>query len=194
MQNLTPERTASDGPADTDGGGALETGAQGGEPAEGEVRWLDAQEQTAWRSYLTTNHLLLDSLDRALQPHGTNLSEYEILAILSESDRGRMRMSVLADTVVQSRSRLTHTASRMERRGWVSRRPVPHDGRGVELCLTREGRCVLERLAPIHVESVRRCLIDALGRDDLIALGTMMSRVRIALPGTNGTDGPDGEH
>ncbi len=74
---------------------------------------------------------------------GLQLSEYEIISMLSESPNHRLRMSELAAMVVQSRSRLTHTAKRLEDRGWVTREQCADDKRGVELVLTPAGsrRC-----------------------------------------------------
>jgi DNA-binding MarR family transcriptional regulator len=91
-------------------------------------------------------------------------------------------MSALADFIVQSRSRVTHTAARLEKRGWVLREPAPDDGRGVVLCLTPAGRAKVEDLARIHVESVRRHLIDPLTPAQFIALGDAMQSVRDANP------------
>jgi DNA-binding MarR family transcriptional regulator len=142
-----------------------------------QTRWLDPEEQRAWRAYLRGAALAMDALDRDLQAHGVSLSEYEILTLVSESPDGRQRMSVLADAVVQSRSRLTHTAARLERRGWVQRRQSPHDRRGVELCLTAAGHEVLAALAPVHVEGVRRILLDPLGREAFLQLGETMATV-----------------
>src|SRR5665811_840364 len=82
-------------------------------------QWLDAEEQEVWREYLRASRLLEAALDRDLQAHGLQLSEYEILSMLSEQPDRRLRMSVIAELVVQSRSRLTHTAGRLENRGWA---------------------------------------------------------------------------
>ena len=71
-------------------------------------------------------------------------------------------MSVLADLVVQSRSRVTHTAKRLETRGWVRREPTPEDGRGVALALTAAGRRLVESAAPMHVAVGPRHFIDLL--------------------------------
>ncbi len=141
-------------------------------------RWLDDAEQTAWRAYLRAGRLLDDALERDLQRYGASLSEYEIISLLSEVPGHRMRMSALADVVVQSRSRLTHTAARLETRGWVQRQPVAHDRRGVELCLTERGLDAVRRLAPIHVASVRRHLVDPLSTEEFIAFGETMAVVR----------------
>ena len=105
----------------------------------GADRGSTTSEQRAWRAYLRGSRLLEASLDRDLQQHGVQLSEYEIISMLSEQPDRRLRMSALADMVVQSRSRLTHTASRLEKRGWVQREACVGDRRGVELVLTDEG-------------------------------------------------------
>ncbi|QDO89856.1 MarR family transcriptional regulator [Ornithinimicrobium ciconiae] len=153
--------------------------APGQDPADvGEdVRWLSAQEQGAWRAYLRASRLITVALDEGLTEHGTRLTEYEILSMLSEAPGGRLRMSALAQRVVQSRSRLTHTATRLEKLGWVERRAVREDRRGVELILAPKGWEVLKELSAVHVRDVRRVLIDRLDPDEFAALGRAMARI-----------------
>lgn len=146
-----------------------------------DARWLSEPEQRAWRAYLRASRLLEVALDRALSAHGTQLSEYEVISMLSEADDGRLRMSALADLVVQSRSRITHTAARLEKRGWVRREACLDDRRGVELVLTAEGRAAVEEIASTHVESVRTAMLDHLEPQEFLALGHAMQKVRDAL-------------
>lgn len=143
-------------------------------------RWLSDDEQAAWRAYLRGSRSVEVALDRDLQEHGLSLSEYEIISMLTEEPTTRMRMSEMADLVVQSRSRLTHTAARLERRGWVTRQPCDSDRRGVDLVLTQAGADKVEEMAGMHVESVRRHLIDPLTAAQFRALGLAMSTVRAA--------------
>ncbi|MBN1091800.1 MarR family transcriptional regulator [Blastococcus sp. TML/M2B] len=127
------------------------------------ARWLDADEQRAWRAWLYSAQLLQDRLDRELtQATGISHAYYEILVALSEADDRRMRMSELADRCLSSRSRLSHAVSRLEERGWVRRQTCAEDGRGQLAVLTDEGFGALEAAAPIHVESVRTHLFDQL--------------------------------
>ena len=128
-----------------------------------EPRWLDAEEQKAWRAWLYSSLLLQDRLDRDLT-HQTGISHayYEILVALSEAPGRMMRMSELADTCLSSRSRLSHAVSRLEERGWVRRQVCASDGRGQLAVLTDDGFEALEAAAPIHVESVRTHLFDQL--------------------------------
>ncbi len=144
--------------------------------------WLDAQEQHSWRAFLVGTTLLMDRLDRELrEQHRMSLPEYEILVRLSEAESGRMRMARLADSVSHSRSRVTHTVSRMEAAGLVARDACLADGRGVEAVLTDHGREALRGAAPTHVAGVRRLLVDLVDEEDFEAVGRVFDAVSDAL-------------
>jgi DNA-binding MarR family transcriptional regulator len=136
-----------------------------------EPRWLDVDEQKAWRAWLYSSQLLLDQLDRDLT-HRTGISHayYEILVALSETPERMMRMSELADRCLSSRSRLSHAVSRLEERGWVRRQVCADDGRGQLAVLTEEGFAALAAAAPVHVESVRSHLFDQLSTAQVEAM------------------------
>jgi DNA-binding MarR family transcriptional regulator len=136
-----------------------------------ETRWLDADEQHAWRAFLTANRVLFDALDRQLQreariPH----AYYEILVRLSEAPDRTLRMSELAQRSQSSRSRLSHAVARLEEVGWVRRVECATDRRGLLAVLTDEGYDALAAAAPGHVETVRRLLFDALTPDQVAQL------------------------
>lgn len=156
--------------------GAAPTGG-----TSGEVRWLSPQEQCAWRSFITGSRRLYEQLDAELKAHGLNHDDYGVLVALSESPDDRMRMSELADLSVESRSRLSHHIGRLEARGLVERQSCPEDRRGSFAVLTPEGRATIERIAPVHVEGVRRHLLDHLSPAELAVLGDVFGRVDAAL-------------
>lgn len=146
------------------------------------TRWLDAQEQRHWRSWIAAGTLLRERLSRELQAsHGLTLADYEVLVRLSEAPDRALRMSRLADDTLASRSRLTHQIDRLERDGWVSRQPCPDDRRGQLAVLTGHGFDVLVAAAPTHVEGVRRHLLDVLGPDQFAAVGHACAAVAAAL-------------
>src|SRR6266446_383354 len=116
---------------------------------DGQPRWLSADEQQAWRATVHLSQLLMRQLDRDLNAHGLNSHDYEILVELSEATS-------------QSRSRLSHQISRMENRRLVRRDDCEGDKRGTFAVLTAEGMAVIERVAPDHVENVRRHFMDRL--------------------------------
>ena len=146
------------------------------------VEWLDDEQQLAWRHYIRASRALETVLDNEVQTEaGMSLSEFELLSMLSEAPDRVLRMSTLAELIVQSRSRVTHTANRLARRGWVERRAAADDGRGVELVLTEAGMEAVVVAAQVHVMSVRRHLVDVLERLELVELGAAMMKVRASL-------------
>lgn len=127
------------------------------------TRWLDADEQRAWRAFYTAATQLIDRLDRELQHDaGMPHAYYEILVVLSESPGRTRRMSELADLTRSSRSRLSHAVTKLEARGWVRRRDCDDDKRGQFADLTEAGFAAIEAAAPGHVETVRAHLFDPL--------------------------------
>lgn len=143
-----------------------------------EPRWLDDDEQQAWRAFLGANRLLFDRLDRELQRDaGMPHTYYEILVWLSETPGRSMRMSELADRTLSSRSRLSHAVSRLEEAGWVRRDDCPTDRRGALAVLTDEGFAKLVSAAPGHVEGVRTHLFDQLTPEQVVQMRTISEAI-----------------
>ncbi len=143
-----------------------------------DVQWLDTEQQHAWRAYLVGTTLLMERLDRDLRAsHDISLPEYEVLVRLSESPDHRVRMATLADSLSHSRSRVTHTVTRLERAGLVERVACASDGRGVEAVLTEKGWSLLQDAAPLHVRSVRDYFVDLVDEEDFAAVGRVFDAV-----------------
>jgi DNA-binding MarR family transcriptional regulator len=128
-----------------------------------QTRWLTAEEQLAWRTFLAACNTLFPAVEAQLLrdsdiPHGY----YEILVRLSETPGRALRMTQLAEASVSSKSRLSHAVTRLEERGWVKRLDCATDRRGQIAQLTDEGFAALAAAAPGHAEQVRRSLIDRL--------------------------------
>lgn len=149
-----------------------------------ETPWLNAEQQRIWRAFLGATTVLTDRLDRDLRTqHGLSMPEYEILVRLSESPNRSIRMAELADAVSHSRSRVTHTITRLEREGIVMRGQCSDDGRGVSAVLTDHGFSILEQAAHTHVRGVNDYLIANASSEDFVALGRIMDKVQEQLQG-----------
>jgi DNA-binding MarR family transcriptional regulator len=151
-------------------------------------RWLTADEQRAWRAYIRLAKMLMRQLDRDLHPFGLTTNDYEILVELSESPSHRLRMTELADLTAQSRSRLSHQVTRMEARGLVHRDACDGDKRGTFAVITPRGLATIERVAPSHVDSVRRHFIDQLSAGHLASVADTYEPVLAALRKTRHRD------
>jgi DNA-binding MarR family transcriptional regulator len=148
-----------------------------------ETRWLDAEEQQTWRQLSTMILRLQPVLSAQLQREfGISHIEYLVMAVLSETPGSMLRMSVLAKITGSSLPRLSQTVGRLEKRGWVARRPDTEDSRYTLAVLTRAGLDHLEEVAPSHVEAVREHLFDRLTRAQTRQLGTICQRILDGLP------------
>lgn len=142
------------------------------------VRWLDANQERAWRRYRRMRTLLDLQITRDLKnDSGLSEADYDVLSTLSESPDGSWRASDLAGRLLWSTSRLAHQVGRMEQRGLVRRRGTADDARGAIVALTRLGRSTLDAAAPPHVESVRRNLVDLLTASEIKALDRIAGKV-----------------
>lgn len=187
VDDSTEGTDASVRPAALDHGRPAGTGDGATEP----VRWLTDEQQQSWRAFLMGSARLTDALTRQLEAEaGVSLSEYEILVRLSEVPGRTLRMSELAASLVHSRSRLTHTVSRLERRGLVRRETCLADGRGVNCVMTDTGYALLDGAAPGHVRAVRALLVDVLSDEQMRALGEAMSLVAAGEQQSQWTGGP----
>lgn len=139
------------------------------ETAESATTWLSEDEQRAWRIHLDVSRLLMYQLERDLQPFGLTNNDYEILVNLSEAEDHRMRMSDLAKSTLQSKSRLSHQITRMEAAGYVRRENCESDRRGLYAVLTERGWDTMRHVAPRHVASVREHFIDLIPPQALAA-------------------------
>jgi DNA-binding MarR family transcriptional regulator len=141
-------------------------------------RWLDEDEQRTWRTFMVATKLLYMQLERELDQGTAVPSEYyEVLVRLSEAPDRRLRLSELADQSQSSRSRLSHSMSRLESLGWIRREACPSDRRGAFAVLTTEGFAALDEAAPIHVASVRSHLFDLLESEQLEQLRSISERL-----------------
>ena len=145
---------------------------------QGGFRRLDEIEMDAWRAFLAASTSVTARLNRELEAGcGISMHEYEILVRLSEAPEQTLRMSTLAEHVSHSRSRLTHTVRRLENVGYVERSSCDSDRRGVNCALTPAGLDFLRRAAPVHLDGVRRHVIDRLSREQQVALAELMKVV-----------------
>ena len=124
---------------------------------------LAGEDLETWSALASLLEWLPPALDAQLQ-QDSDLThfEYGILFALADAPERTLRMSVLAGFANSSLSRLSRAASRLEARGWLSRRPDPSDGRSTLATLTNDGLARFELATPGHVNNVHRLVLDTL--------------------------------
>jgi DNA-binding MarR family transcriptional regulator len=140
----------------------------------------------AWRVFLQSHARVTRRLDEELQAaHGLSLAEYDALLQIAHSPGRRVRMNVLADRILLSRSGITRLVDRLAADGAVERVACSTDARGQEAVLTPVGLDRLRTAAVTHLDGVRRYFLEALDADGLEAIELQLGRVVAGLaPGT----------
>ena len=144
-------------------------------------KWLDNDEMRAWRSYITTSVDLMKALEDDVRPFGLTMGDYQLLAMISEAPDRRLRMCDLADQLRLSRSGLTRRMEGVLSNAWVARVQDDTDRRVAHAELTTKGWNLLRKVAPIHLASVRRLMIDHLSRAEIKAIGNAFTKISAAI-------------
>ncbi len=125
--------------------------------------WLNEDEHRTWRSVLRMHAQLTAALAQALKTDSDmSISDYEVLAILSEAPDRVLRARELRCELQWEKSRLAHHIRRMEQRGYVRRDACTDDLRAPLIRLTETGLGAIRAAAPTHVARVRELFFAAL--------------------------------
>ncbi len=143
-----------------------------------DVRWLTAEQLSAWKKLIAVVELLPGTLETQLQrDSGLSHFEYFTLAMLSEAPDRTLRMTSLAAQTNATLARLSHVVTRLEKRGLVRREPCAQDRRATNAVLTESGWGTVQQAAPGHVGTVLATVIDPLTATDVADLDRIMGRV-----------------
>jgi DNA-binding MarR family transcriptional regulator len=126
------------------------------------------------------------AIDSDLQRNAAlSMYEYLVLAALSEAPDGMLQMSDLAHQANSSLSRLSHLISRLEKRGWVTKRPCENDRRASTVVLTTAGEKKIRSAAPGHARLVRELVVEPLNPVQLQQLGEAAATIVQAIDTAN---------
>ncbi|MDQ3692336.1 MAG: MarR family transcriptional regulator [Chloroflexota bacterium] len=153
------------------------------EPVKSYLPGIDAAEFAAWIGFLRLHTTLVRDLDAELRAaHGLPLSSFEVMNWLAYAPGRRIRMSVLADSVLLSLSGITRLIERLERDGLVTREPSEEDRRGSYAILTEAGLARLRQAQVTHAVGVRRRYLDPLTPEQVRTLGALWQQLEATRP------------
>ena len=141
------------------------------------TNWLSPQEMDAWLAFITTTGDLMKAIEKDLSEFGLDRGDYQLLAMLSDSDDHQMRMCDLADQLRLTRSGLTRRMEGVLKKKLVTRIQSTEDGRVAFAQLTPKGFVLLKTAAPHHLESVRSLMIDLLSPAEIKAFASGFNKI-----------------
>jgi len=117
--------------------------------------------------------------------HRLDSGEYDVLAALSRSGPDhRLTPTELYRSVLVSSATMTERLDRLERRGFITRRPAGRDRRSVLIELTPAGRAVFDQAHP-DLLATEATLLDGLSRQDHTALSRLLAKLAANLETKN---------
>src|SRR3954451_14514157 len=98
-------------------------------------------------------------LDRAFSAHSLDRPAFDVLATLRRAGSPhRLTPAQLMRASMVTSGAITQRLDRLERPGLVTRSPSEHDGRGVDVTLTAQGKRLIDAALPDHLANEQRLL------------------------------------
>jgi DNA-binding MarR family transcriptional regulator len=144
-------------------------GTAGTVPARGvEGEPLSPLELAAWRGLLRAHAGLVREMDAEMRArHDISLTAYEVLMLLGDAPRRRMRVSELSAATLLSVSGVSRLLDRLVRDGLVAKAASEEDGRGAVAALTPMGRGRVRAARASHLADVRGRFLSRFDADEL---------------------------
>jgi DNA-binding MarR family transcriptional regulator len=144
-----------------------------------------------WRAFLLAHARVSRRLDEELRvEHDVSIAEYDALLTIAQAPGRRIRMGLLAEQVLLSKSGVTRLIDRLVGDGLVERSACLADARGAEAVLTERGMDRLRAASNTHLRGISEHFLTVLDTGDLESLERAMTAVaRQAGPG-RGDPGP----
>ncbi len=131
-----------------------------------------------------------DRLNPLFARYGMQPGEFDVLATLRRSGAPfALTPTALYDALMMSSGGMTARIDRLQKAGWVERRPNPADGRGTLVALTETGRALIDEAVVAHVGN-QRAMLAALSAAEQAQLARLLDKVLAGLART--ADGNDG--
>lgn len=125
-------------------------------------------------AHAALTHALDDELRREV---GLPLLWYGVLLLVGRSPDGVRPIGELIAATAFTSGGVTRLVDRMERAGYVERRPCPSDRRVQFVQLTESGREMLRRATDVHVRGIQRHIMDVLSPDEVARLDATLAKL-----------------
>ena len=91
-----------------------------------------------------------------IRQYGLTPSEFGVLEALYH--KGPMSLTELQQKILVTSGGMTYLIDQLEKKGHVSRKPIPSDRRACQASLTSKGRKMIARIFPTHAETLEKIL------------------------------------
>lgn len=130
-----------------------------------------------------------DRLNPLFARYGMQPGEFDVLATLRRSGAPfALTPTALYDALMMSSGGMTARIDRLQKAGWVERRPNPADGRGTLVALTDAGHALIDDAVVAHIDN-QRALLAALSAAEQAQLARLLGKLLGGLGEAGGEGG-----
>jgi DNA-binding MarR family transcriptional regulator len=126
-------------------------------------------EKTNYNNDLTSDERVMMAIVRAAEnfkrthsivfkKRGLSFPQYNILRVLESSEEGQNKISVVGKIMLTPGANMTGLAKRLEKNGFIQRKPDPADERVTLLAITQKGRATLMEIEAEKDRAIDRIL------------------------------------
>lgn len=132
----------------------------------------------AWTGLWRAQGRILSAVERDLKAAGLPpLAWYDVLIELERAGEAGLRPFELEHALLLPQYGLSRLLDRIEKKGYLERRPCAEDRRGLNIVITPDGKALRQRMWPVYAGAIRENLSDRLSADKLETLRHLLSQV-----------------
>jgi MarR family 2-MHQ and catechol resistance regulon transcriptional repressor len=118
---------------------------------------FDSLQHEALLNIVRTAQVLAKHGQVFFQQYDLTEAQYNVLIVLKLEGRHLTQVE-LGERLVVSRANITALLDKLEKKGWVQRCTVDGDRRVFEIQLTDAGRKTVDKVEPLYLNEVKRCM------------------------------------
>ena len=132
----------------------------------------------AWARLAKTQQMALAAIEQALKSAGLPpLAWYDALLELERAGERGLRPHELQRAMLLAQYNLSRLLDRIERPGYVERRPCDDDGRGQVVVITAAGKDMRRRMWAVYAPAIQRALGDHLSPKQAATLDALLGKL-----------------
>lgn len=138
---------------------------------------FDSLEEEAFLNILRTHQHVIQSHARFCKSHGITETQYNVLRILNGAEKGTLPSLEVARRMVTNLPDITRLIDRLQKSGYVERKPCPTDRRVIHIHITAAGRRLVKKLWQPMLD-LHKAQLGHLSQKELKELNRLLEKAR----------------
>lgn len=109
-----------------------------------------------FRIWMKASKVLFDNVRKDIDRYEINPEHFMVLELLYS--KGPQPVQKISETLSIPSGSITYVVDKLEKKGFVERRPSPTDRRASHVVLTEKGNTLFDEIFPQHIETISKNL------------------------------------